>query len=36
MEVTDAYQSDAVQLGNLLKALPIDDIEAVTADSLSF
>jgi transposase len=33
MEVTDAYQSNAVQLGNLLKALPIDDIEAVTADS---
>ena len=33
MEVTDAYKSDAVQLRNLLKSLPIDDIEAVTADS---
>lgn len=33
MEVTDAYKSDAVQLGNLLESLPIDDIEAVAADS---
>ena len=33
MEVTDAYKSDAVQLGNLLESLHIDDIEAVAADS---
>lgn len=33
MEVTDAYQSDAVQLGNLLEALHIDDLEAIAADS---
>jgi transposase len=33
MEITDAYQSDAVQLGNLLQSLHIDDIEAVAADS---
>ena len=33
MEVTDAYQSDAVQLGKLLQSLHIDDLEAVAADS---
>jgi len=33
MEVTDAYKSDAVQLGNLLESLHIDDVEAVAADS---
>lgn len=33
VEVTDAYMSDAVQLGNLLKSLHIDDLEAVAADS---
>jgi transposase len=33
MEVTDAYQSDAVQMGGLLESLHIDDIEAVAADS---
>lgn len=33
MEVTDAYKSDAVQLGSLLESLHINDIEAVAADS---
>jgi hypothetical protein len=33
MEVTDAYKSDAVQLGNLLESLHLDDIEAVATDS---
>jgi transposase len=33
MEVTDAYQSDAVQMGGLLESLHIDNIEAVAADS---
>jgi transposase len=33
MEVTDAYQSDAVQMGGLLESLHIKDTEAVAADS---
>jgi len=33
MEVTDAYQSDAVQMGGPLESLHIDDVEAVAADS---
>lgn len=33
MEVTDGEASDSPQLRKLLKALPLDDIEAVAADS---
>jgi len=33
MEVTDAYKNDAVQMKNLLASLPLDDLEAVAADS---
>jgi len=33
MEVTDSYKSDALQMGNLLDSLGIDDLEAVAADS---
>jgi transposase len=33
MEVTDGTVNDASQLGALLEGLPLDDIEAVTADA---
>jgi len=33
MEVTDGEAGDSPQLGRLLKALPLDDVEAVAADS---
>lgn len=33
MEVTDSYKSDALQLGNLLDSLGIEDLEAAAADS---
>jgi transposase len=33
MGVTGAYKNDAVQLKNVLASLPIDDLEAVAADS---
>jgi len=33
MEVTDGEANDSPQLGRLLEALPLDDVEAVAADS---
>ena len=33
MEVTDGEVSDSTQLGALLDSLPLDDVEAVTADA---
>jgi len=33
MEITDGETGDSLQLRNLLKSLPLDDVEAVAADS---